>query len=143
MKHIDRRQIQTIFHYRQNKPSQRTGPVWQPVLMTNFPIILNRLTGMFSEDRSEFIASFDEYDLLIIDDLGVERGTEYAMEQMFFVIDSRYRSRRPMIITTNLKLSELKTPPDLAHARAGKENRKDNLQGSCPFQQYQHRNHER
>ena len=34
-------------------------------------------------------------------------------------------------------------PPDLAHARAGKENRKDNLQGSCPFQQYQHRNHER
>ena len=61
-----------------------------PVLMTNFPTILNRLTGMFSEDRSEFIASFDEYDLLIIDDLGVERSTEYAMEQMFFVIDSRY-----------------------------------------------------
>ena len=88
-----------------------------PVLMTNFPTILNRLTGMFSEDRSEFIASFDEYDLLIIDDLGVERSTEYAMEQMFFVIDSRYRSRRPMIITTNLNLSELKNPPDLAHAR--------------------------
>ena len=38
------------------------------------------------------------------------------MEQMFFVIDSRYRSRRPMIITTNLKLRELKNPPDLAHA---------------------------
>ena len=38
-------------------------------------------------------------------------------QQMFFVIDSRYRSRRPMIITTNLKLSELKNPPDLAHAR--------------------------
>ena len=69
--------------------------------MTNFPTILNRLTGMFSEDRADFIASFDEYDLLIIDDLGVERSTEYAMEQMFFVIDSRYRSRRPMIITTN------------------------------------------
>ena len=86
-----------------------------PVLMTNFPTILNRLTGMFSEDRADFIASFDEYDLLIIDDLGVERSTEYAMEQMFFVIDSRYRSRRPMIITTNLKLAELKNPPDLAH----------------------------
>ena len=88
-----------------------------PVLMTNFPTILNRLTGMFSEDRADFIASFDEYDLLIIDDLGVERSTEYAMEQMFFIIDSRYRSRRPMIITTNLKLAELKNPPDLAHAR--------------------------
>ena len=87
------------------------------VLMTNFPTILNRLTGMFSEDRADFIASFDEYDLLIIDDLGVERSTEYAMEQMFFVIDSRYRSRRPMIITTNLKTGRTQNPPDLAHAR--------------------------
>ena len=83
-----------------------------PVLMTNFPTILNRLTGMFSEDRADFIASFDEYDLLIIDDLGVERSTEYAMEQMFFVIDSRYRSRRPMIITTmQPDAAELKTRP--------------------------------
>ena len=45
--------------------------------------------------------------------MGVERSTEYAMEQMFFVIDSRYRSRRPMIITTNLKLAELKNPPEM------------------------------
>ena len=80
-----------------------------PVLMTNFPTILNRLTGMFSEDRADFIASFDEYDLLIIDDLGVERSTEYAMEQMFFVIDSRYRSRRPMIITTNRRWTNSRT----------------------------------
>lgn len=88
-----------------------------PVLMTNFPSILNRLTGMFSEDRADFIASLGMYDLLIIDDLGVERNTEYAMEQMFHVIDCRYRSRKPMIITTNLKLDEIKNPPDLAHAR--------------------------
>ena len=53
----------------------------KPVSYTHLPTILNRLTGMFAEDRSEFIASFDEYDLLIIDDLGVERSTEYAMER--------------------------------------------------------------
>ena len=85
--------------------------------MTNFPSILNRLTGVFSEDRADFIASLELYDLLIIDDLGVERSTEYAIEQMFYVIDSRYRSRKPMIITTNLRLEEIKNPPDLAHAR--------------------------
>lgn len=88
-----------------------------PVLMTNFPTILNRLTGMFSEDRAEFIVSLGVYDLLILDDLGVERSTEYAMEQMFTVVDGRYRSRKPMIITTNLTLEEIKDPPDLAHAR--------------------------
>lgn len=88
-----------------------------PVLMTNFPSILNRLTGVFAEDRAAFIASLDDYSLLVIDDLGVERSTEYAMEQMFTVIDSRYRSKKPLIVTTNLKLEEIKNPPDLAHAR--------------------------
>ena len=88
-----------------------------PVLMTNFPTILNRLTGMFSEDRADFIASFDEYDLLIIDDFGMERGTEYGLEQVYNVIDSRYRSRKPLIVTTNLTLEELQHPEDTAHAR--------------------------
>lgn len=88
-----------------------------PVLMTNFPTILNKLAGMYSEDRGELIASLGTYDLLILDDLGVERSTEYAMEQMFHVIDCRYRSQKPMIVTTNLKLDEIKNPPDLAHAR--------------------------
>lgn len=47
---------------------------------------------MFAEDRAAFIASLGDYSLLVIDDLGVERNTEYAMEQMFTVIDSQYRS---------------------------------------------------
>ncbi len=47
----------------------------------------------------------------------MERSTEYAMEQMFTVIDSRYRGKKPLIVTTNLKLEEIKNPPDLAHAR--------------------------
>ena len=85
--------------------------------MTNFPTILNRLSGTFGEERAAFLDSLGDYDLLIIDDLGVERNTEYAMEQMFSIIDSRYRSGKPLIVTTNLKLDELKRPPDLAHAR--------------------------
>ena len=38
-------------------------------------------------------------------------------KQMFSIIDSRYRCNKPLIVTTNLKLDELKHPPDLAHAR--------------------------
>ena len=88
-----------------------------PVLMTNFPTILSRLTGLFGEERLEFVDSLAQYDLLIIDDLGVERSSEYALEQVYLVIDCRYRSRKPMIITTNLTLDEMKNLPDLAHAR--------------------------
>ena len=85
-----------------------------PVLMTNFARILNTLTGMYAEDRNRFIDSFENYRLLVLDDLGMERGTEFALEQVFNVIDSRYRSKKPMIVTTNLTLGELKQPADLA-----------------------------
>jgi DNA replication protein DnaC len=54
---------------------------------------------------------------LILDDLGAERNSEFALEQVFSVIDSRYRSKKPLIITTNLTLDELKHPTDLAHSR--------------------------
>lgn len=88
-----------------------------PVLMTNFSRILNALTGMFSDDRNKYIDSLNHYSLLIIDDLGMERGTEYALEQVFNVIDARLRSNMPLIVTTNLTLEELKHPADLAHER--------------------------
>lgn len=87
------------------------------VMMTNFARLLNKLTGMYSGDRNAYIDSFNAYPLLIIDDLGVERNSEFAREQVFSIIDSRYRSQLPMIVTTNLKLNELKDPEDLARAR--------------------------
>ena len=87
------------------------------VLMTNFSKILNSLSGMFDVDRNKFIESFNRYSLLIIDDLGIERNSEFALEQVFNVIDSRYRSKKPLIVTTNLTLDELKHPKDLVHAR--------------------------
>jgi DNA replication protein DnaC len=47
----------------------------------------------------------------------MERGTEYGLEQVYNVIDNRYRSRRPLIVTTNIPLQDLQHPQDTAHAR--------------------------
>lgn len=60
-----------------------------PVLMTNFSKILNQMGAMYSEERYRYIASFSNYSLLILDDLGIERSTEYALEQVYAVIDER------------------------------------------------------
>ena len=43
--------------------------------------------------------------------------TEYGLEQVFNVIDSRYRSGKPLIVTTNLTLDDLRNPEDTAHSR--------------------------
>ena len=87
-----------------------------PVRMTNFALILNDLAASF-EGRNEYISRLCRYPLLILDDFGMERGTEYGLEQVFNVIDSRYRSKKPLIVTTNLTLDELKHPKDLTRVR--------------------------
>lgn len=87
------------------------------VLMTNFSKILNQMGAMYSDERYHYIASFNQFSLLIIDDLGIERNTEYALEQVYAVIDERYKAKLPLIITTNLTISQLRNPEDAAHAR--------------------------
>ena len=86
------------------------------VCMTNFAAILNDLAASF-KDRNEYISRLCSFPLLILDDFGMERGTEYGLEQVYNVIDSRYRSDKPLIVTTNLTLEELQNPEDTAHAR--------------------------
>ena len=88
-----------------------------PVIMTNFARLLNKQTDMYVGDRNAYIDSFKRYPLMIIDDLGIERKSEFAREQVFNVIDSRYRSQLPMIVTTNLPLKKLKNPEDMTRAR--------------------------
>lgn len=87
-----------------------------PVRMTNFTRILNELNGSFS-GRNDVVDKLCRYPLLIIDDFGMERGTEYALEQIYNIVDIRYRSRKPLIVTTNLTLDEIRHPQDTAHAR--------------------------
>ena len=85
------------------------------VLKTNFATIIN---GIFSAyDKNDYIDYICGYDLLIIDDLGVESHSEYRMEGLFNVIDRRVRSGKPMIITTNLTMKEMDETQDLNEAR--------------------------
>lgn len=86
------------------------------VYMTNFAAILNDLKNGF-DNKNAYIAELCRYPLLIIDDFGMERETSYGLEQLYNVIDSRYRSCKPLIVTTNLTIQELQNPEDTAHAR--------------------------
>lgn len=88
-----------------------------PVFMTNLATVLNSMTGLPSEERNAYIADLMRYPLLILDDFGMERNTGFALEQIYNVIDTRYRSGKPLIVTTNLTLDQLHNPADIDHAR--------------------------
>ena len=85
-------------------------------LVTNFPRIINELTGIY-EGKQEYIDSLNAYALLVIDDLAIERDTEYTAEIIQNVIDSRYRANKPLIVTTNLSLQEIKNPKGMRKQR--------------------------
>lgn len=78
------------------------------VKMRNFAQILNDLQkGGFNLDRNEYIEQITSSTLLILDDFGIERNTEYALEQIYNVINARYLKARPTIITTNLNFKDI------------------------------------
>ena len=86
-----------------------------PVLVTDFPKILAALQS--EDDRVGYIEEMNRYKLLVIDDLGVERQSDYALEQVYAVINARYKSGMPLILTTNLSLEEIKNPKDIRYGR--------------------------
>lgn len=83
-----------------------------PVLMTSFPEILNS-----SENKVDFVDRMNKQSLIIIDDLGVERTSQYALEVIQYIIDSRYRANKPLIITTNLSKKEVYETQDFPYLR--------------------------
>ena len=86
-----------------------------PALMTSFPAILKDFTN-----ESEIERIMREYDLVIIDDLGAERQSEYALEKIFYAIDERYKSGKPLIVTTNQPIkvmNEYRNGTDMRYSR--------------------------
>lgn len=85
------------------------------VRMTSFSAISDELWNAPSKD--EYIADLCKYHLLILDDLGAERKTEYMQEMVYKIVNARYVAGVPMIVTTNLTKDELSKAPDITTAR--------------------------
>lgn len=83
-----------------------------PVLMTSFPRILNS-----GYEKNDLVREAQAFDLVIIDDLGTERQSEYALETVYYFLDERYKSGKPTIITTNLSKKDLENPQNMDYKR--------------------------
>lgn len=86
------------------------------VVMTSFVKLLESMMN-FKEDDSVLISRLNRAKLLIIDDLGAERSTDFALEKVYNIVDSRYRAKLPVILTTNLSMDELMQATDIRYTR--------------------------
>lgn len=87
-----------------------------PCLMTNFSRLISRISEKFGGDQ-KYLDDLNRFDLLIIDDLGAERDSDFTWEKIMNVIDARYRAGLPLIITTNLGSKDFADRGDIRRQR--------------------------
>ena len=70
-----------------------------------------------SRDPLGVTDELNSFQLVALDDLGAERDTDFAVEQIENFVNDRILINRPLIVTTNLTGKELNAPPDMRYAR--------------------------
>lgn len=81
------------------------------MLFKNVPMLMLELRSTFTENspvtEADLIARYAGIGYLVLDDLGTEKPTDYAVTSLYMIIDQRLSQSRPTIITTNLTLQEI------------------------------------
>jgi DNA replication protein DnaC len=81
-----------------------------PTLFITVPDLLDWLRYSYGSSEMSFEDRFEEIrqiTLLVLDDFGTQNATPWAQEKLFQILNHRYISRLPTIITTNLSLDEI------------------------------------
>jgi len=84
-----------------------------PALFLTAPDFLDSLRETFrgngagADDYGPRFRAAREAPVLILDDLGAEKQTEWTREILFLILDYRYRMELPTVVITNLELKAL------------------------------------
>lgn len=77
------------------------------------------------ESAEKILARIRKVDLLVLDDLGSTALNDFTTDKIFEIVDERYRSGKPLIVTTNLN------PDDAWKSNIGMRRIFDRLKERC------------
>jgi DNA replication protein DnaC len=85
--------------------SQAALQAGRSVVIHSLPRLLNLIRSAIESETGMvgFLERLTAVDLLHIDDLGVENTTDWVLEQLYSIVNTRYEDERAMIVTTNLR----------------------------------------
>src|ERR671910_3321735 len=70
------------------------------------PLLLAEIKRTYDRDSGDnylaFFRRLCSVDLLVLDDLGAEKQTEWVLEQLFSIVNERWQDRRSVVVTTNI-----------------------------------------
>ncbi|MFA5378197.1 MAG: ATP-binding protein, partial [Dehalococcoidia bacterium] len=88
----------------------------RPARYAFVPLMLKELRDGFEREGEEsYRNAFDRlcnFPLLVLDDMGVEKESEWSQEQLQTIIHYRGINGLPLVVTTNHPLNELKNDPE-------------------------------
>jgi DNA replication protein DnaC len=94
----------------------------RPARFAQVPLLLKELKDGFDlEGENSYRMRFDrlcKIGLLVLDDLGTQKSTPWALEQLQMLIDYRAMSALPLVVTTNRPLPAIVGDEDQEHALA-------------------------
>jgi DNA replication protein DnaC len=61
------------------------------------------------QTENDVLDKYSQCELLLLDDLGAEKVSDFTIQSLYLVIDRRNREERPTIVTTNLSLEEIES----------------------------------
>ena len=87
------------------------------VYMDSVTQLTNMLGDVYGGRRDEVLYRIRSCDLLVIDDFGVERSTEFTQQQSYDLLEYRVETNNPMIVTSNIPAEQLRAETDPRKAR--------------------------
>jgi DNA replication protein DnaC len=84
------------------------------------PRLLAEIKRTFDRDSSDsylgFFRRLCTVDVLVLDDLGAEKQTEWVLEQLYSIVNERWQDRRSIVVTTNIPDPDPDAPARLLRA---------------------------
>jgi DNA replication protein DnaC len=86
------------------------------------PRLLAEIKRTFDRDASDtylgFFRRLCTVDVLVLDDLGAEKQTEWVLEQLYSIVNERWQDRRSIVVTTNIPDADPEAPARMLQASA-------------------------
>jgi DNA replication protein DnaC len=86
------------------------------------PRLLAEIKRTFDRDASDtylgFFRRLCTVDVLVLDDLGAEKQTEWVLEQLYSIVNERWQDRRSIVVTTNIPDADPDAPAHMLQASA-------------------------
>jgi DNA replication protein DnaC len=81
-------------------------------------LLRSTYAGQDNTTESAVLRDVTEADIVVLDELGRERATEWRDEMLHLIVNARYSNRRPTLFTTNFDVGDIEDP-DALQVRVG------------------------